>query len=142
MWYIFQLSNRLSETHTLIEDLEALKDELYPLARRAAMLYSIIRSLQSIHNEYQFSLAYFVSLFDEAVGGELPAEFLQKSQLDDVSQQWLIQNVGWKQFYFVSVFCWSMFMLSYSHSSQKTSLEMIKNGDDCERISPTRYRLS
>ena len=39
------------------------------------MLYAIIRSLQSIHNEYQFSLDYFVKLFDEAVGGELPVEF-------------------------------------------------------------------
>ena len=39
------------------------------------MLYAIIRSLQSIHNEYQFSLDYFVKLFDEAVGGELPEEF-------------------------------------------------------------------
>lgn len=39
------------------------------------MLYAIIRSLQSIHNEYQFSLDYFVKLFDEAVGGELPDDF-------------------------------------------------------------------
>ena len=39
------------------------------------MLYAIIRSLQSIHNEYQFSLDYFVKLFDEAVGGELPEDF-------------------------------------------------------------------
>ena len=71
----FQLANQLNETVTLVEDLDTLKDELYPLARRAAMLYAIIRSLQSIHNEYQFSLDYFVKLFDEAVGGELPEEF-------------------------------------------------------------------
>ncbi|XP_052258855.1 uncharacterized protein LOC127863384 isoform X2 [Dreissena polymorpha] len=77
------LSNRLQEMLALIEDLDALKDELYPLARRAAMLYAICRSLQSVHNEYQFSLAYFLALFDEAVGGELPAEFNQGTVADD-----------------------------------------------------------
>jgi acyl carrier protein phosphodiesterase len=67
-----------------MEDLDVLKDELYPLARRAAMLYAISRSLQSIHNEYQFSLEYFIQLFDEAVGGELPDEFIQGINQEEV----------------------------------------------------------
>ena len=64
------MANQLQDTQTLLVDLEDLRDELYPLARRAAMLFAILRSLQSIHNEYQFSLKYFLELFDEAIGGE------------------------------------------------------------------------
>ena len=79
-----QLSNRQQETLTLIDDLDSLKDELYPMARRAAMLYAIIRSLQSVHKEYQFSLAYFITLFDEAVGGELPEDFGYDIRTDEV----------------------------------------------------------
>jgi len=85
LYSLFQLSNRLQETFALIEDLDGLKDELYPLARRAAMLYAITRSLQAVHHEYQFSMAYFIALFDEAVGGELPDEFSQGVQPDEVS---------------------------------------------------------
>lgn len=76
----------------MIEDLDALKDELYPLARRAAMLYAITRGLQSIHNEYQFSLEYFIKLFDEAVGGELPDDFIQAVNLDEVSSSFASFN--------------------------------------------------
>ena len=83
-YHHFQLANRLQETVTLVDDLETLKDELYPLARRAAMLYAIIRSLQSIHNEYQFSLDYFIKLFDDAIGGELPEEFGHGLKKDEV----------------------------------------------------------
>lgn len=64
----------------LLTDLDLLKEELFPLARRAAMLYSILRSLQSLRNEYQFSLKFFVLLFDEAVGGELPPEFMEEEE--------------------------------------------------------------
>ena len=84
IWILFQLSNRLQETVNLLDDLDTLKDELYPLARRAAMLYAIVRSLQSIHKEYQFSLSYFMYLFDEAVGGEMPAGFGYNLRMDDV----------------------------------------------------------
>ncbi|XP_056010102.1 uncharacterized protein LOC125667097 [Ostrea edulis] len=75
-----ELANRLNDTQALLIHLNDLKDDLFPLARRAAMLFSIIRSLQSVHNEYQFSLHYFIELFDEAVGGELPPEFLSADE--------------------------------------------------------------
>ncbi|KAL5020322.1 hypothetical protein ScPMuIL_003214 [Solemya velum] len=75
-----ELANRLNDIQQLLTDLDLLKEELFPLARRAAMLYSILRSLQSLRNEYQFSLKFFVLLFDEAVGGELPPEFMQEDE--------------------------------------------------------------
>ncbi|XP_069115919.1 uncharacterized protein [Argopecten irradians] len=75
-----ELANQLTETQSLLTDLDDLKDELFPLARRAAMLYAILRSLQSIHNEYQFTMRYFVDLFDEAVGGEVPQEFWDEDE--------------------------------------------------------------
>ncbi|XP_052060514.1 uncharacterized protein LOC127700861 isoform X4 [Mytilus californianus] len=69
-----ELAKRLEETKTLLIDIDDLKDELFPLARRGAMLFAIVRSLQSVHNEYQFSLKYFLELFDEAVGEDVPEE--------------------------------------------------------------------
>ncbi|KAK6172547.1 hypothetical protein SNE40_016179 [Patella caerulea] len=75
-----ELAQQLSQTQKLLEDLELLRDELYPLARRAAMLYSTLRSLNVIHNEYQFSLAHFIKLFDEAVGGKLPKDFFKNDE--------------------------------------------------------------
>ncbi|KAK3108743.1 hypothetical protein FSP39_014630 [Pinctada imbricata] len=75
-----ELATRLSDTRNLLNDLDDLKDELFPLARRAAMLFSIIRSLQSVHNEYQFSLKYFLELFDEAVGGEVPPDLWEEEE--------------------------------------------------------------
>lgn len=74
----------MNDTQALLLHLNDLKDDLFPLARRAAMLYAIIRSLQSVHNEYQFPLHYFIELFDEAVGGELPPEFLNADEDEGV----------------------------------------------------------
>lgn len=82
-----QLANRLNDTQALLLHLNDLKDDLFPLARRAAMLFAIIRSLQSVHNEYQFPLHYFIELFDEAVGGELPPEFLNADEEEGVRYQ-------------------------------------------------------
>lgn len=82
-----QLANRLNDTQALLLHLNDLKDDLFPLARRAAMLFAIIRSLQSVHNEYQFPLHYFIELFDEAVGGELPPEFLNADEEEGVRNQ-------------------------------------------------------
>ncbi|XP_070202269.1 uncharacterized protein [Littorina saxatilis] len=70
-----QLANELAKTQNILNDLDVLRDELYPVARRGALLFSLMRSLGSVRHEYQFSLTYFLQLFDEAVGGELPPEF-------------------------------------------------------------------
>ena len=51
------------------------QDELYPVARRGALLFTLMKSLGSVRHEYQFTLAYFLRLFDEAIGGQLPDNF-------------------------------------------------------------------
>lgn len=51
------------------------------------MLFAIIRSLQSVYNEYQFFLYYFIELFDEAVGGELLLEFLNVDEEEGVRNE-------------------------------------------------------
>lgn len=56
--------------------LNSLREELFSLAKRATMLFAMLRSLASLQPQYQFGLPYFLSLFDEALGGELPPEFL------------------------------------------------------------------
>ncbi|XP_071095883.1 uncharacterized protein [Haliotis cracherodii] len=78
-----KLARKLADTQSLLDDLELLKDELFPLARRAAMMFSVLQSLPSVHKEYQFTLQYFIELFDEAVGGELPKDFGQDPDAED-----------------------------------------------------------
>lgn len=80
------MAKRLSETQSLLTDIDDLKDELFPLARRGAMLFAITRSLQSVHNEYQFSLKYFLELFDEAVGTDVPDDYKIDDDEGSVSQ--------------------------------------------------------
>ena len=54
------------------------------------MLFAIIRSLQSVHNEYQFSLKYFMELFDEAVGEDIPEEYKIDEEETSVSHQYVL----------------------------------------------------
>ncbi|XP_076457719.1 uncharacterized protein LOC143291635 isoform X3 [Babylonia areolata] len=70
-----QLAEELSKTQTILDDLDLLKDELYPVARRGALMFALMRSLASVRHEYQFTMDYFLQLFDEAIGGELPPGF-------------------------------------------------------------------
>jgi len=80
-----QMSDKLKEAKIVLRQLDDLRDELYPLARRATMLYSVVRSLATVHREYHFSLPFFLKLFDEAVGGEFPAEYAEDSDDEEVS---------------------------------------------------------
>lgn len=79
-----QLADELDKTQTILSDLEVLKDELYPVAQRGTLLYAIMRSLSSIKHEYQFTLSFFLQLFDEAAGGQLPAEFGRDGNEEEV----------------------------------------------------------
>lgn len=36
-----------------------------------------MKSLSSLHLEYDFTMNYFLELFDEAIGGDLPEDFVQ-----------------------------------------------------------------
>ena len=79
------MSGKLKAVKVVLKDLGDLREELYPLAKRATMLYSVIRSLATIHREYHFSLPYFLKLFDEAIGGEFPPEYTEDSDDEEVS---------------------------------------------------------
>ena len=82
MW---QLADELTKTQTILTDLDVLKDELYPVARRGALMFALMRALGSVRHEYQFTLTYFLELFDEAIGGELPPNFGVGEDEEDVS---------------------------------------------------------
>ena len=81
----------MKDASAVLKELDVLRDELFPLARRATMLYSVLRSLGSIQREYQFTLPFFLKLFDEAVGGEFPEGFLDQDDSQFVSDS-LIRN--------------------------------------------------
>lgn len=46
-------------------------------------LRSTMKSLSSLHREYAFTMNYFLELFDEAVGGELPENFVRPRDTPD-----------------------------------------------------------
>ena len=73
--YSFQISEKIQEAKNAEIQLNNLKINLFPLARRATELFCILRSLAEIRWEYQFSLNIFNNLFDEALNGKSPPDF-------------------------------------------------------------------
>lgn len=61
---------KLVAAEKILESLDKICEELLPVAKRGAMLYSVISSLRGIQREYQFSLPFFLWMFDQAVGEE------------------------------------------------------------------------
>ena len=86
IYYLFisyiQVSMKMKDTMVALKDLDLFCNELFPLARRATMLYSVLRSLASVQKEYQFTLPYYLKLFDEVVGGDFPAAYLDGLSAD------------------------------------------------------------
>ena len=76
MNFIFQTNEPLYEAYLRLAKLETvLQSQLFPLARRAAVLFTIIRSLGVLHHEYKFTLAFFIKLFDNVLTGSLPENY-------------------------------------------------------------------
>lgn len=78
MFCNLQIALKMKDTASILRSLDTLRDELFPLARRATMLYSVLRSLAAVQTEYQFTLPFFLKLFDQAVEGEFPAGYLEE----------------------------------------------------------------
>ena len=76
------MTHKLRDTKDLIGQLDGLKEELFPLARRATMLYALLQSMASVQKEYQFTLPHFYKMFDEAIGGEFPPEYYEDDDKD------------------------------------------------------------
>ena len=78
-----QVSQKVKDLQSLLSDLDALREELFPLARRATMLFAVLRSLACLQPHYQFNLPYILALFDQALGGEFPEEYMDRDNQDD-----------------------------------------------------------
>ncbi|XP_075192459.1 uncharacterized protein LOC142291659 [Anomaloglossus baeobatrachus] len=74
-----KISEELEGAKSCLNDLMERREELYPLARRGALFYSILKSLQSLANEYCFTLDFFLNLFDSAI--ETSKDFIQKNEI-------------------------------------------------------------
>ncbi|XP_077152557.1 uncharacterized protein LOC143816267 [Ranitomeya variabilis] len=64
-----KISEELEGAKSCLNDLLQRRDELYPLARRGALFYCILKALRSLANEYYFTLEFFLKLFDSAIEG-------------------------------------------------------------------------
>lgn len=76
---------RLEAAEQALFQLERIRDQLLPVSKRGAMLYSVVQSLQGMQREYRVSLPMFLWMFDQAVGEELPPEVAQEEDWHDVS---------------------------------------------------------
>ena len=64
----------MRENVELLHKLQNLQDELLPIARRGALIYTVLKSLSSISPHYQFKLPQFLQMFYEAVGEDPPPD--------------------------------------------------------------------
>nr|XP_006816782.1 PREDICTED: dynein heavy chain 17, axonemal-like [Saccoglossus kowalevskii] len=69
-----EVAAQLDQALQILSMLDQLQDELFPVAKRAALLFSVLRSLEGLQREYIFPLPFFMSLFDKAVGEDPPME--------------------------------------------------------------------
>ena len=76
LYILLQLGQRLKDIGSRLVYLSSCRDELVLIARRGTMLFSLLRSLSLIQKEYHFTLPMFLNLFDQAIGGEFPEEFI------------------------------------------------------------------
>ncbi|CAH1797693.1 unnamed protein product [Owenia fusiformis] len=82
-----KMAGRLRDTQQILQELDNLREEMYPIARRGALLFALLRSLGSIHREYQFTQDYFLLLFDEAVGDDLPPDMEVESDTEEAPEE-------------------------------------------------------
>ncbi|XP_015758877.1 PREDICTED: dynein beta chain, ciliary-like [Acropora digitifera] len=74
-----EVTKRLTRTLVNFNKLRGLRELFLPLAKRAVMMFSLLRSLSSVQHEYRFSLEFFLFLFRSAVGQDVepPSERLE-----------------------------------------------------------------
>ena len=76
------MADKLRENVELLHKLQALQDELMPIAKRGALIYTVLRSLSSISPHYQFKLPQFLQMFYESVGQDPPPEVFVEDEED------------------------------------------------------------
>lgn len=76
---------------------DVVASQLFPVARRCAMLFTATRSVASLCGHVHFSLAFLAKLFDKAFETELPAGY--KDSLDSaiVSQTFTSVSHGYER---------------------------------------------
>ena len=79
--YLLQVSEKLNAHLKLLQKVQALQDELLPMARRGAVLYIILKSLGSVNSYHGYKLDEYMKTFTSSLGaGDLPPDDLE---LDD-----------------------------------------------------------
>ena len=68
--------------------LDVAEYQLYPVARRAAMLFAATRSLSSLCSELHFSLAFLGRLFDKAFDSVIQSSYQDSIDRSAVSGKW------------------------------------------------------
>ncbi|XP_075053831.1 uncharacterized protein LOC142139871 [Mixophyes fleayi] len=65
-----KISRVLEMAKSQLNKMLQVREALYPLAQQGALFYSILKSLRSLADEYDFTLDFFLKLFDCAIGAK------------------------------------------------------------------------
>nr|XP_039248070.1 LOW QUALITY PROTEIN: dynein beta chain, ciliary-like [Styela clava] len=79
-----QVFEELKAVENLLANLNELSEELFPVAQRAALLYTICRAMPALDPHYQIPLPFFRHLFDMSVGEDSEEDTDSDFVLDDV----------------------------------------------------------
>ncbi|XP_063809812.1 uncharacterized protein LOC135027842 isoform X3 [Pseudophryne corroboree] len=80
-----KISLALEMAKAQLSDLLQVREGLYPLAQRGALFYSILKSLRCLADEYDFTLEFFLNLFDHAIETKSDLQdFIQMTSEDSV----------------------------------------------------------
>jgi hypothetical protein len=71
--------------------------QLFPLARRCAMLFTATRSVDSLCSHVHFSLAFLAKLFDKTFDTELPASYKDSLDRASVSLTGLVLHCSYRK---------------------------------------------
>lgn len=82
------MATKLKENVELLRKLQTLQDELLPVAKRGALLYTVLRSLSSVSSHYQFKLPQFLQMYYEAVGDDPPPDVFIETEEDQEVLLW------------------------------------------------------
>lgn len=78
-----KIARHAMEAQDALSALDVAEYQLYPLARRAAMIFATIRGLAVLCSRAGFSIVFLTKLFDQAFDASLPDGY--KDILDGVS---------------------------------------------------------
>jgi len=121
------VTRKVEDTEVVMREVEAVTGEYLPLAQACSGIYFTLEQLGTINHFYQFSLAFFLDIFDYVL--------LQNPRLKDIVDPTQRKGVLFDDLFLVTFQRTSRSLLHTDHVVLALSLAKLKlRGDDVERL--------